>query len=518
MKYSCRVFCALSLGMAAAGASGCSSDDGAGGSEMGQWESSLLRDGAGSPGIGDPYYPELGNGGYDVSHYSIRLTYEPVSDRLSGSTTILAKATQDLTSFHLDFLLAVKSVRVNNATARFTSSGDELIIELPGKIGKGSNMNVVVQYDDIPSQATSKTAWIHAWRRTAGGAASVGEPFSAEWWYPCNNHPADKATYDVSVAVPEGYEVLSNGVLAGKTQQTDGWVRWYWRSTKPQITYASFIAMGQYDIQTSTTASGLPIINAFADDLGEYAELGRRVVNRTGEVIDFFESKLGPYPFEAAGGVVARGAFGLETQTRPMYGTAGFDSGYHDYFVVHELAHQWFGDSVSLQRWRDLWLNEGFAIYAEYIWSENHGEGTAQELAVREYNSHPAKDPFWEVLPGDPGGGRGKNFHLAVYYRGAIGIQALRNAVGDDTFFRIVRTWLQQKQYGHGTAEEFIALSERISGKSLRALFDTWFYTAGRPAFEAAASDVVPPAFEKIHGALDRLEATGHGSRHEFVR
>ena len=439
----------------------------------------------GAPGVGDPYYPLDGNGGYDVAHYDIRLSYQPSSDRLSGTTTILAKATQDLSRFDLDFLLKVQSVRVNNASAAFTSKPDgELVVTPNAALPKGSNMTVVVAYSDVPSNPAYKLYGFNDWTRTPTGALAVNEPQIAPWWYPSNDHPTDKATFDVSVAVPQGVEALSNGVPAGRQQQANGWVRWSWRSAKPQNTYATFMVIGQYDDTRSVAGPGaLPFISAYANDLGANAGAARASVERTPEIIDFEATQFGPYPFEAQGGIVTgRDALGfaLENQTRPVYDGGFFDRGANTYVVAHENAHQWFGDSVSVHGWADIWLNEGFATYAEYLWSGHLHEGTPAEVAQFTYDSTPAADPFWQVPPADPG--PAKQFDNAVYDRGAMTLQALRTAVGDAAFFRTLRSWVAAHRYGNGTTAQFIALAEAVSGQQLDGLFNAWLYAKGKPA------------------------------------
>ncbi|HET9139770.1 MAG TPA: M1 family peptidase, partial [Actinophytocola sp.] len=202
----------------------------------------------GAPGLDDPYYPLDGNGGYDVSHYDIRLSYQPSSDLLWGTTTILAKATQDLTRFNLDFLLRVESVRVNNAIARFESTGNgELVVTPARPVARNGDMTIVVQYRDVPSNPNYTLYGFNLWTRTPTGALASNAPQTAAWWYPSNNTLTDKATFDVSVSVPEGVEVLSNGVLVSQQQRIPGWVRWNWRSTSPQVTYSTLLAIGQFD-------------------------------------------------------------------------------------------------------------------------------------------------------------------------------------------------------------------------------------------------------------------------------
>ncbi|MGW1290331.1 M1 family peptidase, partial [Streptomyces sp. NPDC002586] len=204
----------------------------------------------GAPGIGDPYYPDYGNGGYDVSHYDLRLQYQPKTDELQGTATILAKTTQDLSSFDLDFLLDVSEVRVNGAKAAFTTSGQhELVITPKTPLAKDTPISVVVRYSGVPS--TKSAYGFNTWHRTPDGAVAADEPEAAWWWFPSNDHPSDKATYDVSVAVPDGTQAISNGTLQATSSKL-GWTRYSWRENKPQATYLATLAIGKFDITTST--------------------------------------------------------------------------------------------------------------------------------------------------------------------------------------------------------------------------------------------------------------------------
>ena len=479
--------------------------------------------GAGAPGIGDSYYPLDGNGGYDVAHYDIRISYNPSVDLVSGTTTISATATQDLSQFNLDFLLQVKSVRVNNAAASFRSTSDgELIVTPARALPRGSNLTIVVAYNDVPSNPDYKLYGFNDWIRTPDGALATNEPQIAPWWYPSNDHPTDKATFDVSVAVPSDAEVLSNGVLTSKQVQGNGFVRWNWRSLKPQNTYATFMAVGQFDdMRIQTAPNGMPFISAYNNDLGENADAARASVERTPEIIEFESGLFGEYPFEAMGGVVAGNAtmgFALENQTRPVYDGRFFRRGSNTYVVAHENAHQWFGDSVSVHGWTDIWLNEGFATYAESLWSDNLGEGTPAEVNQFKYDSVPADSPFWQVVPANPG--PANQFNIAIYDRGSMTLQALRTAVGDDAFFQILRTWVATHRYGNGSIPQFIALAESIYGHPLGELFNIWLFTPSKPAtgpnelvgsvaaFSATSHSVAEPkSFQKIEETHQLLGA-----------
>jgi aminopeptidase N len=415
-----------------------------------------------------------------------------------------------LSRFNLDFLLHVDEVRVNNAPARFATDGGELVVTPKTPLAKGQDLTVVVRYRDNPEPYRLYGG--AGWQRTPTGALGVNEPQSAPWWYPSNNHPKDKATFDVSIAVPPGVEALSNGVLTGTQQVTPGLVRWNWRSVRPQAPYLTFLAVGQYEVRQATAPNGQVLITAYGDDLGDNGPAARASVERTPEVIETLERFFGPYPFEAQGGVVDSGlGFALENQTRPVYDGAFFRRGSNTSVVAHELAHQWFGDSVSVRDWREIWLNEGFASYAEYLWSDVQGEGTPAELAQYVYDSIPADDEFWQVLPGDPGAA--EQFADAVYDRGALTLQALRTAVGDDAFFTILKRWPAAHEYGTATTEQFVTLAERVSGRQLDDLFTTWLYTPGKPAVgpngatTTRAATAKPASFDTIALTHELLRA-----------
>ncbi|MFE3324380.1 M1 family metallopeptidase [Streptomyces sp. NPDC059176] len=475
----------------------------------------------GAPGIGDPYYPASGNGGYDVSHYDLRLKYQPKTDLLEGTATILATAKQNLSRFNLDFGLQVSEVRVNGRKAAFAKAGDqELEITPAAPLERGRAVSVVVRYAGKPSEL--KIDGWSAWHRTPDGGIAAQEPDSAVWWFPSNDHPLDKATFDISVSVPDGTQAISNGVLQSQTSRL-GWTRYNWRSNKPQATYLATLAVGAFDITTDTTANGLPVLNAYSKDLGDNAGAARASVERTTEVAEWLETVFGPYPFAALGGYVPNvtSGYALETQTRPFYSPRQFANGANVSVVVHELAHQWYGDSVSVKGWKDIWVNEGFARYSQWLWSEKEGEGTAQELADYVYAQHPADDPFWTVKPGDPG--PDKQFDIAVYDRGALALQVLRNRVGEKDFFAILKGWPTAKAGGNASVSDFVQYAEKVSGKPLAALFDTWLFETVKPAPTGPAGTSAgrarvdarpaPPASYRKIAETDTIHAQEHHGR-----
>jgi Peptidase family M1 domain/Peptidase M1 N-terminal domain len=257
-------------------------------------------------------------------------------------------------------------------------------------------------------------------------------------------------------------------------------------------------------------------VGTVADLPPNFGIVARASFAREPEIVEFLSDNFGPYPFHDAGGVVdhlAGVGFALENQTRPIYAQEFFsDQPSGDDVIVHELAHQWYGDSVSVHFWADIWLNEGFATYAEWLWSEHEGGATPQEIFDGDIANIPADDPFWQLVIGDPG--PADLFDQPIYVRGAMTLQSLRNAVGDDAFFRILRKWASSHRGGNGSTAEFIKLAERVSGQDLGALFDTWLFTAGKPdvpapvAATALTSQAATSAFAGGRAAHAALHAS----------
>ena len=426
----------------------------------------------GSPGLGDPFFPLAGNGGYDVSHYSLTLDYTQSTNQLVGTNVISATATQDLSRFDLDLRgFSITRLLVNGTAASFTRDGQELVITPAAGIPAGSAFTVTVDYQGIPTVITDPDGSIEGWVPTADGAFVVGEPQGSPGWYPVNDTPRDKATYDFAVTVPEGLTVMANGVLISHAT-TAGKTTWVWRESDPMAPYLATATLGKFDLVESTV-SGIPSYVAIDPSLSR-----GNVLRKLPEIVDFYTSLYGPYPFNAVGAIVDDAkvvGYSLETQTKPV-----FDRMPDEATVAHELAHMWFGDSVTLTTWPDIWLHEGFATWSEWIWSEYQGNKSAAKWFKELYNK-PAQDTaFWTPPPGAPGT-PAFMFNGTIYYRGGMTLQALREKVGDFDFFRIMRTWAQENRYGNVTTAQFVALAESIAGRDLEEFFDVWLYRPEKP-------------------------------------
>ncbi len=432
-----------------------------------------------SVGIGDPYYPQAGNPGYDALHYDVRVRYRPADRVVDGVTRLRFTTRKRLATFNLDLLLRASKVTVDGVDTRFSQTRHELTVSPRRNLRRGSTHQVRVTYSGRPISISygHETPF----EKTATGALAVGEPQIAAWWFPSNDHPSDKATFTIRLSVPQGYEAISNGSLASR-RTSNGLTTWSWVMGSQMATYLAFAAFGQYDIQRGRTASGTPFLYAFERGLGRGGAAARRSVRSTPQVLRYLESVWGTYPYRNVGGLVPnlRLGYALENQTRPIYGRDMFGSGIDRGLVAHELSHQWFGDRVTVSRWRHIWLNEGYATYSEWLWERHNGGLSPQtQLRVRYDNLEPSNS-FWNLRIGNPG--RDRLFDSAVYERGAMTLQALRNRIGARDFFRVSRRWVHANKGGTGSTREFKLLAERVSGEQLDGFVRAWLMTGSKPA------------------------------------
>ena len=429
----------------------------------------------GSDGLGDPMFPLAGNGGYDVSNYALTLDYTPAGNRLAGTAVITARATQNLSRFDLDFRMqdSVTRVLVNGAAASYAAAaGQELVVTPASGLVQGRTFTVTVDYAGVPKVVTDPDTSIEGWVPTDDGAFVVNEPQGSPGWYPVNDNPRDKATYDFRVTVPDGLTVMANGVLVSQTH-ANGKATWVWRESDPMAPYLATTTLGKFDLTVSST-DGIPTYVAVDPQLAK-----GQVLSKLPEAVRFYSSIYGPYPFDAVGAIVDSAkivGYSLETQTKPNFPAVPDEA-----TLVHELSHMWFGDSLTLQTWPDIWLHEGFATWSEWIWSEHEGNKSAHQFFERYYTT-PAKDTaFWGPAVADFSD-PALLFNGTVYVRGGMTLQALREKIGDFAFFNLLRTWATQNRYGTVTTPQFISLAEQISGQDLTQFFKVWIYQADKPA------------------------------------
>jgi aminopeptidase N len=434
----------------------------------------------GMTSAGDPYFPHAGNAGYDVTSYEISLTIDPNSDTIEGNAVVEARASQALDSFSLDFKgLEIGSVKVDGVEAEYDRQGQELIISCPEPVGTGATFSTEISYSGAPESMDGPESFSLGWQHVGDVVYTQGEPLGAATWYPANDHPSDKATYVFNITVPKPYVATASGVLVEiEVRGTDQ--TFVWEMRQPLASYLAAVTVGEYAVEESTAPNGVPIRNYFAPELvGE----AKAMFAETGDVLAYYAELFGPYPFDTYGVVVpdVETGMAMENQTLSLFGRDMLERGMSDvteavFYLSHELAHQWFGNSLTVERWQDIWLNEGFATYASWLWFE-HEQGP-QALTEWVNGSLAALTGESGPPPGDPGT-RGL-FGLSVYQRGALTLHALRMTVGDDVFFRILREWVSRYEYQNVSTEDFVALAQELAPEvppaALVALFDAWLY------------------------------------------
>jgi aminopeptidase N len=433
----------------------------------------------GDSGVGDSRYPHLGNGGYDVQHYTLDLTINDVGTAdLEGTTSIEATATQNLTSFNLDFIgFEIAEITVNGQSADFRRTERELTVLLSRPLPVNRSFTVEVQYEGSPENVRSATLTLQTgWVTFEGGSFVLSEPDGAASFYPVNDHPLDKASYTFRVTVPKPSEVAANGILTETIDQGET-TTFVFEARDPMASYLATVNIDEFDLETSQAENGVPIRNYYSTGLPEEV---RRSFERQDEMLVYFSELFGSYPFEIYGALVMDTRLGaaLETQTLSLFGMDMIQTDYPEGtepVVAHELAHQWFGNSVSLADWRDIWLNEGFATYAQALWTEHTSGRQALDRWVRGIYAFVRENQSSMLPPGAPPADQ--LFNPGVYFRGALALHALRLEVGDEAFFEILKTYHEQYKGRNARTSDFSAVAEVASGKELSAFFNTWLYS-----------------------------------------
>lgn len=420
----------------------------------------------GAAGIGDRLYPSLGNGGYDVGAYRFELDLDPVAGEVVGVATIAATATQDLSSFNLDLVgLHVTRAEVEGKRAGFQREGRELVVEPVAPIRAGSVFETVISYRGIPGPVPQgPVSFSPGWQTSAGGWFLFSQPDGAAGLFPVNDHPADRADVDLQVTVPAPFEVVSSGTRIDSDRPD----RWEFRLTDV-APYLIPLGVGRFELRTETHRDRDYSV-WFSEGIDQRLLSG---FDLQPEIITFYEDRFGPYPFESVGALVVDDelAAALETQTMPTYTTASLVMG--EELVAHELAHQWFGDSIGVEQWDDIWLNEGFATFAQWLWLEEREGSDAYRQRVDDAYMMFAEDTAGLFPPPDSPPADGL-FNPSVYLRGGLALAALREEVGDGRFFDLLRSYVDQKTGTTVTTEELVELVSEQTGPEAAKFLEQW--------------------------------------------
>ncbi|MFE3292133.1 M1 family metallopeptidase [Rhodococcus sp. NPDC059234] len=435
----------------------------------------------------DPYLPSAGNRGYRVSRYELDLTYKVASNRLAGKASITAASTEIRPRFAFDLSqsLAVSKVTVNGSrSVKYTHQNGKLTVTPAHKIPAGGAVSVTVQYAGTPKPIRGPWGEV-GWEELTEGAIVASQPNGAASWFPCDDHPSAKASYQISITTDSPYYALANGVLVRK-QTRASQTTWVYEQSEPMASYLATIQIGPYERRRMAPERHLVSAQA---PLGVpmHAVLPQRLrtpfehdFGRQPEMMETFVRLFGPYPFADYTVVVTDDELEIpiEAQGMSVFGANHCDGRRgSERLVAHELAHQWFGNSLTLGAWRDIWLHEGFACYAEWLWSENSGGPSAQEIAAQAHRNLSGLP--YDLLLGDPG--PRLMFDDRVYKRGALTLHALREVLGDDAFFDLLRQWTAKYRHATVTTEEFTDLAAHFTDRPLRPLWDAWLWNKTLP-------------------------------------
>ena len=474
----------------------------------------------GSRSLGDPLLPQLGNGGYEAHHYDIDLGYDPAANRFNSAvTTMKARATQNLSELSLDFQdLAIRRVLVNGRRARFQqvdatpdlsdnpdhSQPMKLVVRPRKGIRKGKKFRLTVDYGGAEPQVFTDPddaieGWIPGCWTPAGGTRTcnsffvVGEPIGSQAWFPSNNYPTEKASFDTDITVPNGKVAFGVGELKGGAARNngDGTSTWRWREDDPTAPYLVTASNGDFDYEQST-AGGVPFYSAI-DSTGTPDQKAtiKATLARTDEMMDFLAERYGPYPFDSNGALVDRTTgigYALEVQGKSHYPGNNAGPRLSDGTQLHEISHQWFGNSATMQAWNDLWFNEGWAQWSEWIFDFESGADPTSPAEQFQDNYDAATAEDWSLAPTELGGDPANLFlSFPTYVRGAMTVEGYRQIVGDARFYRLAKRIQSRYRFDNVSTPEFIDEAVRGSGlggakrRLLRDYFQQWLSGTQKP-------------------------------------
>lgn len=418
----------------------------------------------------DPYLPQNGNRGYRVSRYELELLYKVDSNRLTAKASITAVSTEVLVKFALDLSqsLSVTKVSVNGArAAKHSHQHGKLVITPQQKVPAGGALSITVQYGGTPKPIRSLWGEV-GWEELTEGALVASQPNGAASWFPCDDHPSSKASYRISITTDSPFYALANGSLLRK-QTKASQTTWVYEQAEPMSTYLATVQIGSYE-RRKFVGSAVPMSAILPPRLRVPFD---HDFERQPQMMETFTRMFGPYPFGEYTVVVTDDELEIPIEAQ---GISTFGANHCDgrrgaeRLVAHEMAHQWFGNSVTISAWKDIWLHEGFACYAEWLWSEESGGPTADQLA-RAARHNLARLPQ-DIVVADPG--PELMFDDRVYKRGALTLHTLRIELGDQQFFALLREWTTAHRHSSVTTQDFVDLAAQYTNLPLRPLWDSW--------------------------------------------
>lgn len=454
----------------------------------------------------DPYTLQHGSTAFRVERYELDLDYRLASNRLAGRATLRCIAQEPSTVVVLDLvgLNATKVQLDGQRIQKFNQRGDHLMIALKEPLSPGRAFTIDIRYDGNPRPRRGLWGEV-GWEELNDGVLVAGQPNGAASWFPCNDHPRHKSSFRISVTTDDNYRAICNGQLVSRTRKSSR-ETWTYEQAEPMASYLATVQIGRYELIPLTgpgvrstpdslsvaeteSAAGTERSGAQSrDGVPQYAAVpagsaaeALAGLSRQTAMMRTFEECFGPYPFAGYTAVVTEDELEipLEAQALSIFGRNHMRQTWEaQRLIAHELAHQWFGNSLTLESWKDIWLHEGFACYAEWIWSQESGTMTAAERAYAAWRK--LKSGPQDLVVGDPGPER--MFDDRVYKRGALALHALRTACGDAAFFGMLREWTAVWKHSSVSTQGFIAFADRcVPGLDAAEVLDPWLYQAALP-------------------------------------
>ncbi|RYG78559.1 M1 family peptidase [Yimella sp. RIT 621] len=421
----------------------------------------------------DPYLPGHGDASYEVTHYDLDLDYAIENNNLAGKATLHIRACKKLDELVVD-LHALKVVKISGVrVARYTHRDSRLRIKLAKELAKGEEIRLTVAYRGVPVPVKDEVGDA-GWEELTDGAIVAAQPGGAPSWFPCNDRTSNKATYTITVATHPDYLVVCNGIRTASRRRA-GRVVWTYEQREPMAPYLATVQIGRY-VEVPQSAD-VPMSGAVPP--ARLTAFERAFADQPA-MLEFFTRLFGPYPFDVYRVVVTDEPLEipLEAQSLSIFGTNFLNRGWDaQRLIAHELSHQWFGNAVTMHSLKDIWLHEGFACYAEWLWSQESGGPSTNERAA-EHHAGLTRKPQ-DLLLGDPG--QANVFDDRVYKRGALTVHAVRKRLGDSCFFSMLQDWVKAYNGKNVSTQEFVAFAGEHSGVRIDDLIDAWVYALPLP-------------------------------------
>lgn len=438
----------------------------------------------------------------DVKHYRLQIRLSPDVPAVAGTVTISAETRAQVAAISIDAMdnLTIDALRFDGSSRAFKRKKDRIDISFSEPLQALRSFEVAIDYHGVPVTSNLLGGGMLVARHPAGGfpvMASLSEPYAAPTWWPCIDDPTDKATAEIEATAPRGYQVASNGLLFGTQNNADETTTFFWRESFPIATYLISVAATNYSRfeDTYTAMDGVTQMPLVYYVYPEHLGLAQQKFAVTRRALEIFAPLYGEYPFLSEKYGMAEfpwsGAMEHQTMTSMGSNVVGSSTNNGELIIAHELAHQWWGDLVTMKTWDDIWLNEGFATYSEVLFFERYSNIDPGELMSRSYDDGKVAGILGGTVTAEnlenPFDDRG-----AIYTKGAWVLHMLRHILGDQAFFDSLKDYRQRFAFGNASTRDLQQVFEEHYGSPLDWFFQQWIYASGRPSYKVSTEVTQP--------------------------